>query len=140
MGERLQMRKADGTSQPEAHLDLHASEPSQVATSQPANPELDRDYGFGSINTMRKELDDCFAHMKEFFNTEPDEVIRYVSGYSARFSEIRMLVQRYETPMLKRFRTAEVEPCLEELRQQFQVASRRIAMRELDFRMDMGQP
>ncbi len=47
-----------------------------------------------SINDTRQEIDDAFADMREFYEMEPDEIIRLCSGHSARLSELRARIQR----------------------------------------------
>lgn len=95
----------------------------------------------GSIDSVRQELDDAFADMKEFHNREPDEVMRVAGGHSARLAELRGRIQRVEDRLRqwKPVRTREIEPALEELRNQFEIASRRHAVREFDWKMETGQ-
>lgn len=96
----------------------------------------------GSIDSVRGEIDDAFADMKTFLNLEPDQIMRMCGGHSARLSEIRVQIQRIEVihRQWKPIRTNEVEPAIEELKNQFSVASRLHSVRELDFKMAGGQP
>lgn len=120
-----------------------ATEPAQVQASRsPFDPNQTFGQGLGSIVTVRKEVDDAFEDIKMFHNVEPDQVLRYCSGHSARMSELRVLIQRIEVihKQWKPVRVNEVEVCLAELQEQFKIASRLISVRELDFRMTMGAP
>lgn len=93
-----------------------------------------------SIDQVRVEVDDAFKHMNEFHNLEPDEIMRYASGYSARLSYIRvqaMRVEDWDRPW-KNVRMRELEPCIEELREQWKNASRLLSVRELDWKMESG--
>lgn len=96
----------------------------------------------GSIASVRQEIDDCFADIKTFSNREPDEVMRLVSGWSARFSELKVRIRRIEDTHREWFpvRDREIEPVLDELQQQYVIASRLLTVRELDYKMSLGQP
>lgn len=114
--------------------------PTQVATT-PHNVQTTQvTPGIGSIESVRREIDDAFEDMKTFHNREPDEVMRMCGGHSARLSEIRVQIQRVEVYLRqwKPIRTAEIEPCLEELKNQFSIASRLQSVRELDWKMASG--
>lgn len=93
-----------------------------------------------SIAEVRGEVDDAFADMKTFVGRQPDEIMRIARGHSARLSELRVLIMRVEDqfPQWRTVRTREVEPCLDELRDQFLCASRLESVRDLDFRMEGG--
>jgi hypothetical protein len=103
--------------------------------------DLNQRFGqLGSINEIRKEIDDAFADMRTFHNLEPDAVMRLCAGHSARMSEIRVQIQRIED-MHRQWRPVrinEVEPTLSELQTQFNIASRLVTVRELDWRMETG--
>lgn len=94
----------------------------------------------GSITSVRGEIDDAAHDMTSFYNREPDEIMRLCSGYSARLSEIRIHIQRIEDfhRQWKNVRTRELEPCLDQLRHQFEVASRRHTARMDDWRLETG--
>ena len=95
----------------------------------------------GSIMTVRGEIDDAFADMKTFRDLEPDECMRAAGGHSARLSQIRVNIYRVEDwdREWKNVRVREIEPAIEELRYQYQVASRLHSARELDWRMESGE-
>ena len=94
-----------------------------------------------SIAGVRTEVDDAFDDIKTFHQREPDEVFRLVSGHSARLAELRGRSYRIEdrAPVWKAIRTREIEPALDELNKQFQIASRLLSVRDLDYRMEAGK-
>lgn len=102
--------------------------------------QVDSDVG-GSIASVRDELDDAYVDMRTFANREPDEIMRICSGHSARLSELRMRIRRVEDTRRhwSPVRIREIEPTLEELTNQFTIASRRHSVREFEWRMDNGQ-
>jgi hypothetical protein len=95
----------------------------------------------GSAESVHRELDEIFAVMKRFATMEPDEVMLHCSAYSARLSEIRMIIHRIEDMHRhwKPVRTREVEPTIEELKFQFNVASRLLSSRAFDYEVTRGQ-
>jgi hypothetical protein len=99
------------------------------------------DGALGSVNSVRAELADVLADMKDFHKAEPDEVMSAVSAHGARLVEIKILANRLEVqyrqwkPVVK-----EVEDVLAELRFQFQVASRQLSVRQLDQSLIGGSP
>lgn len=94
-----------------------------------------------SLAAVRQEVEDLFNDMRTFHVREPDEVMRTVSGWSARFTELKVRIRRVEDVHRewRVFREREVEPILEELQQQYVIASRLLSVRELDYRMSAGQ-
>ena len=96
--------------------------------------------GLGSIQTVRAEVDDVLADMKAFHKAEPDMVMAALSAHSARLVEIIVQIQRIEV-MRREWKPVreEAEKTLAELKSQFQIASRLIAIRQMDFDMVRGQ-
>lgn len=96
--------------------------------------------GLGSIQTVRAEVDDVLADMKAFHKAEPDMVMAAVSAHSARLVEIIVQCQRIEV-MRREWKPMreEADKVLSELKSQFQIASRLIAIRQMDFDMVRGQ-
>jgi hypothetical protein len=94
-----------------------------------------------SIAGVRAEIDDAYDDIKTFHTREPDEVFRLVSGHSGRLAELRGRAQRVEdrATVWKQLRTREIEPALDELSKQFQIASRILSVRDLDYRMETGK-
>lgn len=94
-----------------------------------------------SLDQAHEEVKDAFADMQTFHNREPDEIMRLSSGHSARLSWIRVLalkVEDFDRPW-KSVRTRELEPAIEELREQWKNASRLQSVRELDWKMEAGE-
>lgn len=92
--------------------------------------------GLGSIADVRKEIDDVLADMRVFHRAEPDQVMQAVSGHSARLVEIIIHIQRIEV-VRREWKPVreEAQAVLTELKSQFQVASRLLAMRTQDWEM-----
>lgn len=125
-----------------ANLTMDSSSQGQTRTvvadfSDQLTEKLTREVpGLGSVISVRKEVDDALTDQREFYVSEPDRVMRAVSGHSARLVEIMVQISRVEVarPEWKPVRE-EAEKVLHELRQQFQIASRRQAGRELEWNM-----
>lgn len=96
--------------------------------------------GLGSINSVRAELDSMFEKIRGFETSEPDETMVVCSALSARLSEIRMRIHRVESVLAywKSVRTQEVDPAIEEVRFQYNLASRLLTQRQLDWDMSKG--
>lgn len=94
-----------------------------------------------SIDMVRGEVDDAFAQLKTFHNQEPDWCMRVASGHSARLSELAVQIGRIEdwAQEWKRVRQRELEPCIAEIRSQYEIASRRHTVREHDWKTEMGE-
>jgi len=96
--------------------------------------------GLGTILSVRKEIDDVLADMQDFHRAEPDMVMSAVSAHGARLTEIIVRIQRIE--VVRREWKPEREAAdrvLSELKSQFQIASRQIAIRQMDWDMVRGQ-
>lgn len=95
----------------------------------------------GSIDSVRSEIDDAFADMKNFIQNEPDYIMRIASGHSARLSELRVKIMRVEDYQRewRNVREREIEPCISELERQWKNASRLQSCRELDWKMESGE-
>lgn len=94
-----------------------------------------------SMNQARAEVNDAFEDMGMFHQMEPDEIMRRAGGHSARLSFIRVRCMRIEDfrRQWKDVRVRELEPALEQLEQQFTIASRLHSVRELDYKMEAGE-
>lgn len=130
---------------PTIPLEKHPQATVQARPATATAQRLDIDVVFTevglSIRGARTEIDDAFDDIKTFHQREPDEVFRLVSGHSARLAELRGRTQRIEdrAPIWKTIRTREIEPALDELNKQFQIASRLLSVRDLDYRMESGK-
>lgn len=94
-----------------------------------------------SMNQVRVEVDDAFQDMETFVNREPDEIMRLSAGHAARLSYIRVRIMRVEdyARQWKDVRTRELEPCLEQLREQWAHGSRLHSVREFDWKVEAGE-
>lgn len=95
----------------------------------------------GSLNSLRQEVQDAYEDMKTFVNREPDEIMRMASGHSARLSEIRVKCLRVDdwSRLARDLRVRELEPAIDELREQWKNGSRLFSVRELDWKMESGE-
>ena len=91
----------------------------------------------GSIDDVRGEIDDAYEDMRRFYEQEPDEVMRLVSGHLARLTEISKEIRRIEMTVRqwKAIRTNEIDPAVDALFQQFQIHSRLQSVREMDWKV-----
>lgn len=85
------------------------------------------------------ELDDYYKQILLFQGMEPDQVLLVVSGISARLVAIRAELVRSGSQRANRLRTTEIDPLIEHLKLQFQLHSRLIAVRQLDWELSKGQ-
>lgn len=86
------------------------------------------------------ELDQYYAMIKNFEHEEPDVVLLACSGISARLTEIRAKLQRSGSARATQLRTREIDPLIEEIREQFKIHSRILSAREFDFKLSGGAP
>lgn len=114
---------------------------SQAIRPTPLNTSEVNEVVNGSIDSVRAEIDDAFSDMNVMYQREPDEVMRMCSGHSARLSTLRVLVMRIEDfrREWKPVRIRELEPALDELRNQYEIASRLHTVREFDYRIESGE-
>lgn len=94
----------------------------------------------GSIRTVRGEVDDALADLRECYRKEPDEAMELAAGHSARLAELRIRISRIEDfhRQWASVRIREVEPAIAECRTQFEMASRRLSAREINWKMETG--
>lgn len=97
--------------------------------------------GLGSIQTVRAEIDDALEDMRLFHQNEPDVVIQAVSAHGARLAEIVTRIRRIEV-RLRHWKATreEAEFVLGQLRDQYQMHSRLLTVRQLDQSLMGGQP
>lgn len=94
-----------------------------------------------SPNQVREEIDDAFEDMGQFHTMEPDEIMRRAAGHSARLSYLRVRCLRREdyARHWKDVRQRELEPCIDELRKQWEHGSRLHTVREFDYKVETGE-
>lgn len=97
--------------------------------------------GLGSILTVRGEIEDALADMRLFHQNEPDVVITAVSAHAARLAELVVQARRIEV-RLRQWKAIreEAEFVLSQLRDQYQMHSRLLTVRQLDQSLMGGQP
>lgn len=95
----------------------------------------------GDRDEIEKELDLIAAAIRVFHRKQPDRVMRECSGYSARLTELCVLLHRVEgsNRQYTRIRTQQVERFLAELDRQYKTASRLIEVARQDIALLGGQ-
>jgi len=95
--------------------------------------------GLGTIASVHQEVDDVLADMKEFYRAEPDQVMAAVSAHMARLVEMSIRIGRIQITN-RQWKPVgdEVDKMISALREQFQVASRLITVRQLDQDLTRG--
>lgn len=86
---------------------------------------------------IEKELDLIAAAIRTFHRKQADQVLRECSGYSARLTEMAVLLHRVEgaSRQYTRIRTQQVERFLVELDRQWKTASRLIEVQRQDMEL-----
>jgi len=86
---------------------------------------------------IEKELDLIAAAIRMFYRKQPDQVMRECAGYSARLTEMAVLLHRVEAGnrQYTRIRTQQVERFLAELDRQFKTASRLVEVQRQDLEL-----
>lgn len=97
--------------------------------------------GLGNRQQIEDELDDIAAAMRGFYLKAPDQVLRECSAYSARLTEMAVLLHRVEglDRQLLRVRTQQVQRYIDELANQHKIASRLIEVQRQDIALMGGQ-
>jgi hypothetical protein len=88
----------------------------------------------GTREEIQKELDLIAAHIRIFHRMQPDQVMRACSGYTARLTELEVLLHRVESSdrQYTRVRTQQVERFITELERQWKTASRLVEVMRQD--------
>jgi uncharacterized membrane-anchored protein len=91
----------------------------------------------GPREEIEKELDLIAAAIRTFHRKNADQVLRECSGYSARLTEMAVLLHRVEgaSRQYTRIRTQQVERFLAELDRQWKTASRLIEVQRQDMEL-----
>lgn len=94
----------------------------------------------GSKDEVLAEIDAMTDAIRDFWAQAPDRVMVACAAYSARATEMSVLLHRIEgvDRNFRQVRTLEVRPLIEELERQFRVASRLIEMRRQDIETSRG--
>lgn len=88
----------------------------------------------GSPTAVEREIDEINDAIRDFWDQEPDEVMRACSAYSSRLTELYVQLHRVEgrDRQWRQVRTQQVVPTLEELDRQFKQHSRMVELRKQD--------
>jgi hypothetical protein len=88
----------------------------------------------GTRELIEKELDLIAAAIRSFYRKQPDQVMRECSGYSARLTELAVLLHRVEAGnrQYTRIRTQQVERFIAEIDRQWKTASRLVEVMRQD--------
>lgn len=80
----------------------------------------------GTREEIENEVDEILRAVRTFHLKQPDQVMREGSAYSARLTELQVLLHRVESTdrHYTRVRTQQVERVLTEIERQFKTASR----------------
>lgn len=97
--------------------------------------------GLGNRKEIEDELDDIARAMRGFYLRPADQVLRECSAYSARLTELCVLLHRVESldRQYLRVRTQQVERYVSELERQHKIASRLIEVQRQDIALMGGQ-
>lgn len=91
----------------------------------------------GTRQEIEDELDGIAVAMRTFHVKQPDQVMREVAAYTARLTELCVLLHRVEAldRQYTRIRTQQVERFLAELERQYRIASRLVEVQRQDLNM-----
>lgn len=98
---------------------------------------LGRPNYLGSRAEIQTELDVVALAIRAFHSKQPDQVMREVAAFSARLTELCVLLHRVESTdrQYTRVRTQQVERFLAELDRQYKIASRLVEVMRQDIAM-----
>lgn len=96
--------------------------------------------GLGSRADIERELDGIAFAIRAFALKQPDQIMRECAAYSARLTELTVLLHRHESSdrQYLRVRTQQVEKYLQELDRQFKIASRLVEVMRQDLQLMSG--
>lgn len=123
---------------PVTHLPVTAEPaPDHVGHLMPMMAQLAPGGYLGSRRDIEAELDGIALAIRTFAMKQADQVMRECSAYSARLTELCVLLHRVEAAdrQYTRIRTQQVERFLLELDRQFKVASRLIEVQRQDLEL-----
>lgn len=91
----------------------------------------------GSRDEVEAEIDMMLRTVRDFWQWEPDQVMRAVAALSARCTELYVQLHRVEgkSREWRKVRTQQVNPLLEELERQYRLASRAVEVRRQDLEL-----
>lgn len=88
----------------------------------------------GDRPQIEAELDAVLAETRRFWSLQPDQVMQMCAAFTARLTELEVLLHRAETRdrQYKQIRTLQVHKILDECERQFKIASRLVEVRRQD--------
>lgn len=98
---------------------------------------LSRPNYLGTRQEIEAELDVIAVAIRAFHHKQPDQVMREVAAFSARLTELCVLLHRVESTdrQYTRIRTQQVERFLAELDRQYKIASRMVEVMRQDLEL-----
>lgn len=91
----------------------------------------------GTRDEIEQELDVIAGAIRTFYSKQPDQVMRECAAYSARLTELAVLLHRVEASnrLYTRIRTQQVQRYIDEVDRQFKMSSRMVEMLRLDLEL-----
>lgn len=91
----------------------------------------------GTRAQIESELDAISASVRQFHRMQPDLVMKMISAFSARLTELAVLLHRVEAydRQYTRVRTQQVERWLTDLDRQYKIASRMVEINRQDLEL-----
>lgn len=130
---------ADSVAYPEAQTDLDTTpaDPSTLGNVSYLMAPLRAAGMLGTKADIEAELDLIAMAVRSFHLKQPDQVLREVGAYSARLTELEVLLHRVESldRQYTRVRTQQVERWLKDLDTQYRIASRLIEVQRQDIEL-----
>ena len=116
------------------HVDTTTGEMTGFSQGQFRTTPAQLNYGLGTRQQIQAELDDIARAVRDFHTKQPDQVMRECAAYTARLTELCVLLHRVESQdrQYTRVRTQQVERWLAELERQFKYASRIVEVMRQD--------
>lgn len=91
------------------------------------------------LRHLKKELSKYLTEMKTIRQMHPDQAMSWLSSVSARVMEMIYMTLESEARVSTKFRVEWLIPLRDELRFQFQIASRRVSTERFEWEMAGGQ-
>lgn len=89
-----------------------------------------------SREAVEDEIDAMLTYLRDFWQKEPDERMKFITAMSARCTELSVHLHRLEGRReWRQIRTMQVDRVLAELDRQFRIASREVEVRRQDLDM-----
>lgn len=121
----------------ELYSGQHVCSPAPATNLSPFMAPMNRAGYLGTREQIQAELDAMAFSIRAFHLKQPDQIMRECQGYSARLTELCVLLHRVEAldRQYTRVRTSQVERWLTELDRQFKIASRLVEVARQDLEL-----